>query len=139
MYRSKNTSLTLSCSPVHVMTRKFLGEMTRKLSVTESQKCAQLRGTCSPRKSTVVAIRRQQDDLVKRRSIMWFIARRMKAATVLARRSKFACQSAISTNHASVRQDDELEEVGALDDLPGCSFSDTKPLVAATCEEACGQ
>jgi hypothetical protein len=24
--------------PVHVMTRKFLGEMTRKLSVTESQK-----------------------------------------------------------------------------------------------------
>ena len=41
--------------PVHVMTRKFLGEMTRKLSVTESQKCAQLRGTCSRRKPSVAS------------------------------------------------------------------------------------
>jgi hypothetical protein len=41
--------------PVHVMTRKFLGETTRKLSVTESQKCSQLRGTCSRRKPSVAS------------------------------------------------------------------------------------
>src|ERR1700751_3448905 len=35
--------------PVHVTTRKSLGLMTRKLSVTESQKSAQLRGTFSHR------------------------------------------------------------------------------------------
>jgi NO-binding membrane sensor protein with MHYT domain len=36
--------------PVHVTTRKFFGSMTRKLSVTESQNSAQLRGTLSRRK-----------------------------------------------------------------------------------------
>src|ERR1700758_2682022 len=41
--------------PVHVMTRKSFGEMTRKLSLTESQKCAQLRGTCSRRKPSVAS------------------------------------------------------------------------------------
>jgi hypothetical protein len=36
--------------PVHVTTRKSFGLMTRKLSVTESQNSAQLRGTFSRRK-----------------------------------------------------------------------------------------
>jgi len=31
--------------PVHVMTRKFLGDMMRKLSVTESRNRGQFRGT----------------------------------------------------------------------------------------------
>ena len=31
--------------PVHIMTRKSFREMTRKLSVTESQRSAQFRGT----------------------------------------------------------------------------------------------
>src|SRR5712691_10980678 len=41
--------------PVHVMTRKSFGLMTRKLSVTESQKSAQLRGTFSRRKLSVAS------------------------------------------------------------------------------------
>jgi len=32
--------------PVHVTTRKSFGLMTRKLSVTESQRSAQFRGDC---------------------------------------------------------------------------------------------
>ena len=41
--------------PVHVTTRKSLGLMMRKLSVTESQKSAQFRGTFSRRKSSVAS------------------------------------------------------------------------------------
>jgi hypothetical protein len=41
--------------PVHATTRKSLGDMTRKLSVTESQRSAQLRGTFSRRKSSVAS------------------------------------------------------------------------------------
>ena len=41
--------------PVHVTTRKSFGSMTRKLSVTESQKSAQLRGTFSRRKSSAAS------------------------------------------------------------------------------------
>ena len=41
--------------PVHVMTRKSFGLMTRKLSVTESQKSAQFRGTVSRRKPSVAS------------------------------------------------------------------------------------
>ena len=41
--------------PVHVTTRKSLGDMTRKLSVTESRSCAQLRGTFSRRNSSVAS------------------------------------------------------------------------------------
>jgi len=37
--------------PVHATTRKSFGDMTRKLSVTESHRSAQLRGTFSRRKS----------------------------------------------------------------------------------------
>jgi hypothetical protein len=39
--------------PVHVITRKFFGEMTRKLSVTESRKSVQFLVTCSRRKPSV--------------------------------------------------------------------------------------
>ena len=39
--------------PVHAKTRKSFGEMTRKLSVTESQIAAQFLGTLSRRKSRV--------------------------------------------------------------------------------------
>jgi hypothetical protein len=41
--------------PVHVTTRKSLGLMTRKLSVTESQRSAQFRGTFSRRKPSVAS------------------------------------------------------------------------------------
>jgi glyoxylate utilization-related uncharacterized protein len=41
--------------PVHVMTRKFFGLMTRKLSVTESQRSVQFRGTVSRRKPSVAS------------------------------------------------------------------------------------
>ena len=41
--------------PVHVMTRKSFGLMTRKLSVTKSQKSAQFRGTVSRRKPSVAS------------------------------------------------------------------------------------
>ena len=41
--------------PVHVTTRKSLGDMTRKLSVTELRSCAQLRGTFSRRNSSVAS------------------------------------------------------------------------------------
>src|SRR5450830_1017887 len=41
--------------PVHVTTRKSLGLMMRKLSVTESQRSAQLRGTISRRKPSVAS------------------------------------------------------------------------------------
>jgi uncharacterized protein len=41
--------------PVHVMTRKSFGLMTRKLSVTESQRSAQFRGTFSRRKLSVAS------------------------------------------------------------------------------------
>jgi len=41
--------------PVHATTRKSLGDMTRKLSVTESRRSAQLRGTFSRRKSSVAS------------------------------------------------------------------------------------
>ena len=41
--------------PVHVMTRKSFGLMTRKLSVTESQRSAQFRGTVSRRKPSVAS------------------------------------------------------------------------------------
>ena len=40
--------------PVHVTARKSLGSMMRKLSVTESQRSAQFRGTV-PRKNPSVA------------------------------------------------------------------------------------
>jgi hypothetical protein len=38
---------------VHVMIRKSLGEMTRKLSATESRNASQFRGTFSRRKPTL--------------------------------------------------------------------------------------
>jgi hypothetical protein len=41
--------------PVHAKTRKSFGEMTRKLSVTESHIWAQFRRTVSRRKSSVAA------------------------------------------------------------------------------------
>ena len=41
--------------PVHVMTRKSFGLMTRKLSVTKSQRSAQFRGTVSRRKPSVAS------------------------------------------------------------------------------------
>ena len=41
--------------PVHVTTRKSLGDMTRKLAVTELRSCAQLRGTFSRRNSSVAS------------------------------------------------------------------------------------
>src|ERR1035437_4584026 len=41
--------------PVHVTTRKSLGLMMRKLSVTESQRSAQFRGTFSRRKPSVAS------------------------------------------------------------------------------------
>ena len=41
--------------PVHVMTRKSFGLMTRKLSVTESQRSAQFPGTFSRRKLSVAS------------------------------------------------------------------------------------
>src|SRR5450759_5107172 len=41
--------------PVHVTTRKSLGLMMRKLSVTESQRFAQFRGTFSRRKPSVAS------------------------------------------------------------------------------------
>ena len=41
--------------PVHAITRKSLGDMTRKLSVTESHRFAQLRGTVSRRKPSVAS------------------------------------------------------------------------------------
>ena len=44
-----------SIYPVHVMTRKSFGFMTRKLSVTESQRSAQFRGTFSRRKPSVAS------------------------------------------------------------------------------------
>src|SRR5450756_2744035 len=40
---------------VHVTTRKSLGLMMRKLSVTESQRSAQFRGTISRRKPSVAS------------------------------------------------------------------------------------
>ena len=44
-----------SIYPVHVMTRKSFGLMTRKLSVTQSQRSAQFRGTVSRRKPSVAS------------------------------------------------------------------------------------
>ena len=41
--------------PVHVTTRKSMGLMMRKLSVTESQRSAQFRGTISRRKPSVAS------------------------------------------------------------------------------------
>src|SRR5450759_3527124 len=41
--------------PVHVMTRKFLGDMMRKLSVTESRNRGQFRGTFSRRNPSVAS------------------------------------------------------------------------------------
>ena len=41
--------------PVHVMTRKSFGLMTRKLSVTESQRSAQFPGTFPRRKLSVAS------------------------------------------------------------------------------------
>src|SRR4029077_479628 len=41
--------------PVHLKTRKSFGLMTRKLSVTESQRSAQFRGTFSRRKLSVAS------------------------------------------------------------------------------------
>src|SRR5450830_1239304 len=41
--------------PVHVTTRKSFGLMTRKLSVTESHRIAQFRGTFSRRKPSVAS------------------------------------------------------------------------------------
>ena len=41
--------------PVHAITRKSLGDMTRKLSVTELHRFAQLRGTVSRRKPSVAS------------------------------------------------------------------------------------
>ena len=41
--------------PVHVMTRKSFGLITRKLSVTESQRSGQFRGTISRRKLSVAS------------------------------------------------------------------------------------
>src|SRR5450759_4893406 len=41
--------------PLHVTTRKSLGLMMRKLSVTESQRFAQFRGTFSRRKPSVAS------------------------------------------------------------------------------------
>ena len=41
--------------PVHVMTRKSFGLMTRKLSVTKSQRSAQFPGTFSRRKLSVAS------------------------------------------------------------------------------------
>ena len=45
----------LEIYPVHVTTRKSLGLMMRKLSVTESQRSAQFRGTFSRRKPSVAS------------------------------------------------------------------------------------
>ena len=52
---SKFMSTVLILYPVHVMTRKSFGLMTRKLSVTESQRSAQFRGTVSRRKPSVAS------------------------------------------------------------------------------------
>ena len=41
--------------PVHAITRKSLGDMTRKLSVTESRRLAQFRGTSSRRKPSIAS------------------------------------------------------------------------------------
>ena len=41
--------------PVHLTTRNSLGLMTRKLSVTESHRLAQVLGTCSLRKPSVAS------------------------------------------------------------------------------------
>src|SRR5665811_2495395 len=46
---------TIHVYPVHVTTRKSLGLMMRKLSVTESQRTAQFRGTFSRRKPSVAS------------------------------------------------------------------------------------
>src|ERR1035437_9941128 len=51
----KNNSALLLLYPVHVTTRKSLGLMMRKLSVTESQVATQLRGTVSHRKPSVAS------------------------------------------------------------------------------------
>jgi hypothetical protein len=48
-------AIPTSVYPVHVMTRKSFGLMTRKLSVTESQRSAQFRGTVSRRKPSVAS------------------------------------------------------------------------------------
>src|SRR5450631_4431702 len=55
-----NINLYISSSifiiyPVHVTTRKSFGLMTRKLSVTESHRLAQFRGTFSRRKPSVAS------------------------------------------------------------------------------------
>ena len=41
--------------PVHAITRKSFRDMTRKLSVTESHRLAQFRGTLSRKKSSVAS------------------------------------------------------------------------------------
>src|ERR1035437_7975353 len=53
----KILTFTILCKvyPVHVTTRKSLGLMMRKLSVTESQRSAQFRGTFSRRKPSVAS------------------------------------------------------------------------------------
>src|SRR5450759_1545197 len=56
MARAKaNTYTVLVIYPVHVITRKSLGLMMRKLSVTESHRLAQFRGTFSRRKPSVAS------------------------------------------------------------------------------------
>ena len=50
-----NVRCSSAVYPVHAITRKSLGDMTRKLSVTESHRFAQLRGTVSRRKPSVAS------------------------------------------------------------------------------------
>ena len=52
---SRGSTPKIKVYPVHVMTRKSFGLMTRKLSVTESQRSAQFRGTVSRRKPSVAS------------------------------------------------------------------------------------
>src|ERR1039458_4613999 len=51
----QETSVVFILYPVHVTTRKSFGLMTRKLSVTESHRLAQFRGTFSRRKPSVAS------------------------------------------------------------------------------------
>jgi hypothetical protein len=53
--RGENILEPTKVYPVHVTTRKSLGLMMRKLSVTESQRSAQFRGTFSRRKPSVAS------------------------------------------------------------------------------------
>ena len=53
--RPTAAAINFKLYPVHVMTRKSFGLMTRKLSVTESQRSAQFPGTFSRRKLSVAS------------------------------------------------------------------------------------